>query len=389
MRKLFVIFLILFQSLFEFARAEDKVEELKKRIELLEQQQEEFLQFASDNTPQVNSFLRSNFTFGGFFEPSYTFMQGKNTPFQAASASNTLGLNFAAEFNPKLHFVGQFLTAFTYPVLNLQNDPRATQFDLPKHREFGTLFFGSILTQGYLDYAVNDELHLQGGQGYSPFGYAAQQRELVLFVRRGGPQLLRTTEFFSPLWSGIHLYQNLNLGKNKWGYSLYSFTRIEDAKLPGIGGRIWFNPNGENLLTGLSFQTAKFNGSIEEVLGYDIRFQASSFVLTAEYANHLTKNDNPWTFYIEPSVFIYREEVLLYTFIDFAQSTLNKTGVGPGALSDPYQKYEYGLGLNWLPTSYTRLRAGFTYNDYVHGSSTILGQDRDYYCLDISAGVAF
>lgn len=365
------------------ANAQSQIDQLTKRIEILEKNQEDILLQSSDETNKVNTFLNSHFSLGGFFEPSYTIFQGKDTSFKAASASNLLGLNLSAEYSTKLKFVSQLLTGLTFPVQNIHNDPRNTAYP---QRAFGPPSFGAILSQGYLEYDFGDGSYLQGGQGYAPFGYAAQQRELVLFIRRGGPQILRTTELFNPLWSGFHFHHMIDQGKYRIGYNVYSFTRLENAEVPGLGARIWIEATGGKIGTGLSVQSAKYNGHIEEIYGYDLKLQNEDFLMTGEYAIHFrTDSDNSWSAYLEPSVFLYKEEVLFYTFVDFAQSAANKTG----PLPDPYQQYEYGTGLNWLPTSYTRLRTGVTLHDYVHGNAVILGKNRDYISLDISAGVAF
>jgi hypothetical protein len=366
------------------ANAESQIDVLNKRIEALERNQEDLLMQSSEEGTKVNTFLKSHFTLGGFFEPSYTLFQGKDTSFKAASASNLLGLNISAEYSTKLKFVSQILTGLTFPMQNIHNDPRD-----PVHpeRSFGAPFFGALLTQGYLEYDFGNGSYIQGGQGYAPFGYAAQQRELVLFIRRGGPQILRTTELFNQIWSGFHFHHMMDQGSFRTGYNVYSFSRLENAETPGLGARVWIENTNGKLGTGLSVQSAKYNGHIEEIYGYDIKVQTKDFLVTSEYAIHLrTDSDNTWSAYVEPSVFLYKEEVLLYTFLDFAQSSANKTG---GTISDPFQKYEYGTGVNWLPTSYTRLRAGLTIHDYVDANAVILGKNRDYVSLDISAGVAF
>jgi len=377
---------VLISAFFFFAEAvcaESQIDQLTKRIQLIENTQQELILQTSEENSKVNSFLRSNFTLGGFFEPSYTLIQGPDTSFKAASSANTLGLNFAAEYSNRLRFVGQVLTGLFFPIQNPHNDPRHPTYS---QRTFGAPFYGALLTQGYLDYEMRNGWSLSGGQGYAPFGYAAQQRELVLFIRRGGPQILRTSELFSPLWSGFHLHKTSDYGSYRLGFNAYSFTRFENANTPGLGARVWWENTGGKILTGLSFQTAKFNSNMDHIVGYDVRLQNEDFLLTAEYAIHLRPESNPWSFYIEPSVFVFKEEVLLYTSLDFAQSSLNKT---TPALPDPYQKYEYGFGVNWLPTSYTRLRLGAAVNDYVYGNAVVSGKNRDCVTLDISAGVAF
>lgn len=366
---------------------EDSINDLAKRVEQLEKQQKEMILLNSEDGPHALSFLKDNLTFGGFFESSENVLQGPDTQFQATNVSNLLGFNFAAEFTNDLRFVSQLLTGLTIPLLNPDNDPRATTRNQPRKREYSGFNFGAIPTQGYLDYTINDHTNIEAGFGYVPFGYAAQQRELVLFVRRGGPQILRTTELFSPLWSGFHLYQRYDADKSALGYNLYSFTKLEDPKIPGLGARAWWSFDEEAVVAGLSLQTAKYNGKFEEILGGDARFQSSFLVITTEYARRFSKNnEDPWSIYLEPGYFINDEKILLYTFIDYAQSPFSKTA---GSLEDPHNKFEYGLGVNWLPTSYTRLRFGLSYNYYVHNGAVIMGQNRDFANLDLSAGVAF
>lgn len=360
-----------------------KIKELSERIDFLERSQQDLLIQTSEENTKVNSFLRSNFALGGFFEPSYTLLQGPDTQFRAASSSNILGLNFAAEYNNRLRFVGQVLTGLSFPLQNPHNDPRDTRVT---KRSFGPPSFGAVLTQGYLDYDIGKGWSFSGGQGYAPFGNAAQQRELVLFIRRGGPQLLRTTELFSPLWSGFHLHKTIDQGEMRTGINVYTFTRLENANTPGLGARVWMENPGGKIQTGLSYQTAKYLSDLDHIAGYDLRLQTEDFLLTAEYAVRFCSQRNPWSAYLEPSVFIFKEEVLLYTFIDFSSSPANKTN---NTLSDPFKKFEYGTGLNWLPTSYTRLRFGMTLHDYTKDRAVIMGQNRDYVSMDISAGVAF
>ena len=362
---------------------------LTKRVEELERQQEEILLDSHDPNTKVNSFLRNNLTIGGFFEPAFTTVQGEDTHFQATNSSNILGLNLAAEYNPKVKFVSQFLTGFTFNFLNQHNDPRAALFGLPKSREYSGLNFGAILTQGYLDYQFNQNYSLLSGIGYVPFGYYPQERELVLFVRRSGPQLLRTTNLISQLFNGFNLQAHFNTDNSIWGWNAYTINRLEDVKRPGLGLRLWGKKNDSSFQWGLSYQGSKIVRRIENTVGVDMRTAMGKFILTSEYARHVMRTDDVWTYYIEPSYFIYQEEVLAYVFFDYADNPSNKTGVGLTTIPDPYAKYEYGAGINWLPTSYTRIRAGVTLHNYVEKKLVVTTQERDYVTLDLSAGVAF
>ena len=79
---------------------------------------------------------------------------------------------------------------------------------------------------------------------------------------------------------------------------------------------------------------------------------------------------------------------ILYAFADYLDHPNNLTNL-TATLPDPYRKWELGGGVNWLPTSFTRYRLGFTVAEYVGDTAVIAASDRDYWSLDLSAGVAF
>ncbi len=372
------------------AQSQDKIDILTRRIEELERQQNEFHLESSNSNSNVHSFLRDGLTIGGFFETSFIAIDGKDTRLQAANTTNTLGFNIAADFNPRLKFVAQALTGLSFPLENPNNDPRAATLGLSATREYSTFSFGSSVSQGYLSYTINDHYTIFGGVGYVPFGYYPQQRELVLFVRRAGPQILRTQNLFAPLFNGINLEAHFDPGNSRWVFNVYSFTRPEDGKRPGVGARSWWSSADDRISAGLSYQTAKYIRSMDQIAGVDLRLNLNKFILTTEYVRHMSKEmQDPWSYYVEPSMFVFEESVLVYASFDYSNNAQNKTGAGRTAINDPFKKYEYATGVNWLPTSYTRLRAGLTYNDYCKENKMIAGQERDFISLDLSAGVAF
>lgn len=385
MKKIFLFLLLLSPSL-SSAQTAPEWAALNQRVEELERQQ--IYNEAENRKTRVNSFIRDSLTIGGFFEPAFSIIQGEDTRTQATNASNTLGINISAEYTDRLIFVSQFLTGLNFPLQNQHNDPRAVAFNLPETREFGSFFYGALLSQGYLQYVLSESHTISAGIGYVPFGYYPQQRELVLFVRRGGPQILRTTDLFSPLFNGINLQGRFDRGSRAWGYNLYTFNRLEDAKRPGLGTRVWTHTSDEAVAMGLSYQTIKYNRKIESIFGSDLRLNLNKFILTTEYARHITAGQDIWSYYVEPSLYLHDEDLLGYVFFDYSRNPNNKTGSGRTALLDPISKYEYGAGLNYLPTSFTRLRLGFTCHNYAD-TPLISGQERDYLSLDLSAGVAF
>jgi hypothetical protein len=210
-----------------------------------------------------------------------------------------------------------------------------------------------------------------------------------LFIRRGGPQLSRTTNLVSPLWSGLHAYGSLAHAGTHLGYDAYTYTPVLDPKVPGFGGHLWWSTPGEKTILGISSQTGKHGGESRESVGTDFRWKHDALSLTAEYATQLGASSDTWSMYLEPSLFVLREEVLLYLHADYLDDPNNLTTGGTGGIPDPIRKWEYGGGVNWLPSSYTRLRLGISYNDYVGSNAVVAGQDRDYVSVDTSVGVAF
>jgi hypothetical protein len=388
MKSLALIFIALISVTAVYAQSQADWAAMNKRVEDLEKQQSDFLFQTEERESKVNSFLKTNLTLGGFFEPAFEVIDGEDTHLQATNSSNLLGLNIAAEFTPQFKFVSQAITGLTFPLQNRHNDPRGPTVGLPVSREFKGASFGAVLTQGYVNYTFDENYTLLFGIGYVPFGYYAQQREPVLFIRRAGPQILRTSDLFSPLWNGFNLQTRFDKGSSSWGYNFYSFNRLEDVKRPGLGARTWWQTPDDAFTAGLSYQTAKFNSEMENIVGADFRAVLNHFIFTTEYIRHVKDGADVWSYYFEPSIFVYNEDTLFYVFFDYANNPSNRTGASTTKLDDPVTIIEQGAGINWLPTSYTRFRVGFTYHNYVNEVQAT-SSERDYYTVDLSAGVAF
>jgi hypothetical protein len=157
----------------------------------------------------------------------------------------------------------------------------------------------------------------------------------------------------------------------------------------GGGTRFWWRSAEDGVSAGVSTQSARRNGRGYTTLGPDVRVRLDDFTITAELAKSLGKGSQPWSFYVEPDYALFEQSVLLYVFGDYLADPFNDTTVGSTLVRDPIRKLEYGAGVNWLPTSYTRLRLGFTLNDYLGANARPSGIVRDYWSIDASAGVAF
>lgn len=337
----------------------------------------------------VHSFLFTSMRLGGFYETALAGVAQPNRSFQAAAESNVLGVNLSAEFSDSLRFVSQVLTTVALPIENEHNDPRAPSVGLPLRREFRDYFFFTSITQGYLQWSKRDSFVVEGGMGYAPFAYTFQLLELVLFVRRRGPQLLRTTQFIHPIWQGVHLHGTSIYERGRVTYHAYTFSPANDAKMLGVGTRVQWHTRNDRLNVGFSTQTARRDGSTYWIVGPDLRFQGRRYRVTGELAKGYGSLPQAWSFHVEPGVYTRDQSLLFYAFGDYAENPNNRTGSVTTGVPDPYKKWEYGTGVNWLPTSFTRLRLGLAYNDYVGTTETKDGAGRDYWFFDLSGGVAF
>jgi hypothetical protein len=382
--KIFISIFFMISS-FAYGSTQDELESLKKRIEELENQQDQLLMSATEPKPQVNSFLRDNFTLGGFFDGGYNFITGPDTETQGVNDGNALGLNISAVYGSNFKFVSQIVAATNAPLGNKENNPLSS----PEQREYNNYMVLGAVTQGYVEYSMKRSFNVQAGLGYVPFGFALQLREPVLYVRRGGPQLVRNGSLISIFWQGLHLYGVKDTPQGEIGYNLYTFTPTQNAKLPGVGSRFWMASEDEKIIGGLNAQLVEKDNETLTNVGTDFRFDFNPFQIRTEFIHKFTQNTDSWTGYIEPGMYFYDEEFLIYIFGDYFYGAQNEVQVSGSMIPDPIQKWEYGVGLNWLPTAYTRFRFGVTFHDYVGYRAVVENQNRDYLSSDFSVGVAF
>lgn len=389
----FAAVLALLWAPYSHAEVPVKPSSLDQRVESLEQELREFTQSYHDGPGRVRAFLNDSILLGGFFESAILGIAGPDMDEQLSVTSNILGINLVAEFNDDLRFNTQILTGLAIPLENPDNDPRAQSLGLTDRRRFGSFLFGIVPAQGYVEYTATQGAKIQAGLGYVPFGIAFQQRELVLFRRRGGPQMLSTTGrsgvvIASPLWSGIHILGSFPVPSGRWGYDAYTLTPVSNTRSVGGGARLWW-AMFDALTLGASTQVAKRDAETYEAMGVDAKLNLGPFGIDTEYSLNLSDGDDPWSFYVEPYVKVMDDELLLYLVIDYIDNPLGQVAGPLGTLAGPFKKWLYGAGVNWIPFANTRLRLGFLRHDYVGDTETINGQRRDYYALDLSAGVAF
>jgi hypothetical protein len=385
------IFSFLFCDPADAQNTEQRLSDLEKRLEELELRSAEFQTQSLEGRGQVRSFFNNSVSFGGFFENAITAIDGPDTEAQVSANSHLLGINIAADLHEKFRFVSQFITGLNYGFQNPHNNPNLT----PSQRQYGGVTFGAIVAQGYVEYLHSAAFRVQTGLGYAPFGYALQQREVVLFKRRTGPQLANTSGADNvgiafPLWTGVHVAGSFTLEDQFVGYDLYSFSSFNNPRDLGVGSRLWWR-NNSRLTIGISSQSGKDADHRFTAFGADINTKLDRWGLTAEYARTPVSGLDlaAESYYAEPFVTFLNDSLIFYLvgdYLDHATFTSVKSGA---AIADPYKKWLTGFGINWLPVPYIRLRLGYLKHDYLGDTATIQGQDRDYESYDFSAGVTF
>lgn len=373
----------------------DKFHDLEKRIKKLEKRQAELTAKVGGNRGRLRSFIAEDLSLGGFFESNLKIIAGPDTDTQVSAQSHTIGINLSAELADKVRFVNQDLIGISFPLQNEHNNPSHGFATLPTKRTFGTLGFGAILAQGYVEYAPWDSFKIQGGLGYVPFGIAFQEREPVLFLRRGGPQMIRNSSIngvtiAAPLWTGLHFLGRFDsFKKGHWGYDFYTVTPPSDPKILGGGGRFWWMAPEDLVTLGTSFQIADRGSDTYQALGTDLSIDLGRFGANFEYARNFSSAKDPWSFYFQPYLELLEGSIILHADVDYLDNAVGATSLGSVSVADPYQKWEYGGGINWLPWSSVRTRLLFLMNDYIGSTALIAGQNRDYFTTEFSLGISF
>jgi hypothetical protein len=366
--------------------------ELARRVEALEKQQSEMILETAEGKGRVRTFLNDKVTIGGFFESGITGLWGADTASQLSANSHIFGLNIVADFDEKFRFLAQMLSGVSYPLVNQHNDPGASA---ASQRRFNGVTFGTLVAHAFGEYTLNSALAVQVGLGYVPFGQAFQQREPVLYLRRGGPQMASVSSathvgLAFTIWEGIHVHGAFDIDDRAVGYNLYTFTPTTNVRTVGLGGRLWAEPF-ENLTLGVSGQTGREAVASYQSFGTDLKFRYGRYGFITEYAKSLISSGVPGceSYYFEPSVSFFEGLIVIYGAADFLDNTINQTSTSTGLQDDPYKLWRYGAGLNWLPRSYTRYRLGYYRHNYIGATAIKSGQDRDYHSIDLSAGIAF
>jgi hypothetical protein len=387
--KTILIFSLLISALaFGQTKPADKTAQLEQRLIELESRQQALEKWYTDYYVQgqnrVVPYLGERLSIGGFFETAVVGLSGTDMQTQTGFTGTVLGLNLSAEFSDKIKFVTQLLSGVSYTLGNPHNNPNLT----PSQRGYTIPSISTLVAQGYVEITQSDALVMQAGLGYMPFGISFQQRDFVLFRRRGGPQMLTSaSDLVFPLWTGVHVSGSFfNENDLRWGYNLYTFSPTTNSKSLGVGARLW-KDFSETLSMGTSFQQSQTASDMTHVYGFDAKYVFEQTGVIFEFAKNEYNSGapSPVSYYVEPFMKFDEGHYVVYVFADYLESP-NRT---VGAVADPFERWQYGTGINWLPVPNTRFRAGYTTSKY-HGSTDVINnQGRDFEQLDLSAGIAF
>lgn len=392
------IFFLVFFSIISVTAAEpDKntdatIEDLEARVLDLEQRQKEmsdwYTNFYLLGKGRVTPYLNEGILLGGFFESAVTHISGPDTATQTSGNTHILGINLTAQFNDKMRFATQVLTQLSIPLRNIHNNPNLT----PAERSFSGATITSTIAQGYFEYRSNEYFNVQSGIGYAPYGIIYQQRDPELFRLRGGSQILTsddgdTVGIASPQWMGLHFYGFLPFSPSV-GYNLYSMTPKNAVSNLGIGGRLW-KKISEYTTFGISAQTGEQNDGIFFSHGLDLDLKYKKFGFVSEYGRTVNSGDTLDTefYYFEPYYEFVENQWLFFLNAEYVDN-LARTDLLTH-ISDPVKKWQYAVGLNWLPLTNARFRLTYLNHDYIDELDTVAGRERDYNAIDFSMAIAF
>ena len=314
---------LIFLSVCGAQAADSPNSDVQQRLSDLERKQDEIFKQLNSEQGKVTTFLNDKISLGGFFETAMTGLWGPQTKTQFAVTPTNFALNLAVDFNEQVRFVSQTLATAEYPLNNPDNDIDAPSVGLPSTRQFDLITTSLSLPQAYIEIGTKPEFSLQVGRGYVPFGIAFQNRDLVLFRRRGGPQMINANNpgnivIAAATWSGAHLTGTVRLKEGQWGYDAYSLTPASNPSTMGGGARLWVDATS-HLTVGASSQVFDRHGFTSTTVGADLKYKNGAVGMDAEWATDYTASGFgvSTSYYAEPYVSLFSEKFLIYLAADY------------------------------------------------------------------------
>lgn len=367
-------------------------ETTEERLERLEKTLAEMTSKTYSRQGTLQSYLAESLYLGGFFENSITSIWGPDTPSQVVADSHRLGLNISADLHPRFRLVTQTSFGFSYAFRNEHNNPNHGSSIIPLQRAFDDVTFGSLLSQAFGEYDLGSKLKIQMGMGFTPFGRAYQVRDPVLFLKRRGPQIIRTSGvnrvvIADPFWKGFNILGSFD-DKQQYQYNLYTTSPLDHSGKLGGGARFSWNPNS-HLTMGASTQNGHQMDKSFLSYGGDISWTGKCFGIYAEWARLESDFGDNESYYAQVFVKTFEQSLVFFIDSDYLKNSLGQTTVGSAAVNDPYIKREHTVGVNYYFYPNIKVRLDLIFHDYIGDRAVVSGQNRDYYSGSLSSGISF
>ena len=369
-----------------------KAETTDERLERLEKTLAEMTSKTYSRQGTLQTYLADSLYFGGFFENSITSVWGPDTPSQVVADSHRLGINMSADLHPRFRLITQTSFGFSYAFRNEHNNPNHGSSLIPLKRSFEDVTFGSLLSQAFGEYDLGSKLKIQMGMGFTAFGRAYQVRDPVLFLKRRGPQIIRTSGvnrvlIADPFWKGVNVLGAFD-DKQELQYSLYTTSPLDHSGKLGGGARFAWNPSA-HMTSGLSAQRGYQMDMSFLSYGADMSWTGERFGIYAEWAQFKSDLGDNESYYAQIFLKTLEQSLVFFVDSDYLKNTLGQTTVGSAALNDPYIKWEHTVGVNYYFYPNIKVRLDLIYHDYVGERAILSGQNRDYYSGSLSSGISF
>jgi hypothetical protein len=359
-----------------------KIEQIEGRLDEVEQHQVEEL----TRKGQLSAFHADKIKFGGFIDTLFNGRFGYSTPTEGAFDSEVV-LQVAADVTEKLRAVTATFVDFR------------TNF-IDQHSPFRTNNGVSVVVEPKIlfgEYRFKDQLILKAGRFTAPFGIINQEFFSPQLLRHDLPQIVRGFTVFDTLPSGVQLYGTYPIRDSKVGYNAYAASLSSNTTDVGGGGRLFYSSPNELLTVGVSSQTGERGSQLFSALGSDLKLNWRNFVLRTEYLwSFLDSSNDQNGFYVQPALKFFKDKLILFGQIDYLNDTLgifqlvdhDRNPLTP-SIADPFKKFEYTAGINYLPWPFLRNRLEFTWNNYVGSRRKLGSNSRDYFGIQASSTLSF
>lgn len=359
-----------------------KIEQIEGRLEEVEQHQVEEI----TRKGQVSAFHSEKIKFGGFIDALFNGRFGYSTPTEGAFDSEVV-LQVAADVTEKLRAVTATFVDFRTNFIN-QHSPFRTNNGVSVVVE-PKILFG--------EYRFKDWLILKAGRFTAPFGIINQEFFSPQLLKHDLPQIVRGFTVFDTLPSGVQLYGTYPIKDSKIGYNAYAASLSSNTTDVGGGGRLFYSLPNDLITVGVSSQSGERGSQLFSALGSDLKLNWRNFVLRSEYLWSFIDSSNDQNgFYVQPALKFLKDKLILFGQVDYLNDTLgifqlsdhDRNPLTP-SIADPFKKFEYSLGLNYLPWPFLRNRLEFTWNNYIGSRRRLSGSNRDYFGIQASSTLSF